>query len=105
MSFNLSKAVDAMKRLNLREEPIRVTLWISTVLSVLVMPLAIDWLGGDISWKQALAGVLAAVIPLLSAGEMARTKVDSPATVEAKMAASVEAGEFSAQLEAGEDVD
>lgn len=73
--------------MNMRTEPIRLPAWAATLLTVLAIPVATAYLTG-ISVKQALATALAALVPLLVAGEVSRRKVDAPATVRAKVKAA-----------------
>lgn len=68
--------------MNMQSEPIRLPLWLASLLSAVVIPFAVALLT-DVDLKQALATALLAVIPLLGAGEVARRTAWSPESHEA----------------------
>lgn len=70
--------------MNMQTEPIRLPLWLASLLSAVVIPLAVALLS-DVDVKAALATALGALIPLLGAGEVARRTAWSPASHERQM--------------------
>lgn len=63
--------------MNMQTEPIRLPLWVASILTAVVIPLAVALLT-DVDWRQALATALLSLIPLLGAGEVARRTAWSP---------------------------
>lgn len=63
--------------MNMQTEPIRLPLWLASLLSAVVIPLGVALLS-DVDLKVALATALGALVPLLGAGEVARRTAWSP---------------------------
>jgi uncharacterized membrane protein YjjP (DUF1212 family) len=70
------------------KEPVRVTNYVTAVAAAVIGGVIMYLQTND--WRASVIAVLTAVIPLVSAAEVARTKVASPRTLETKLGVKLE---------------
>lgn len=88
----------------MKTEPIRLPSWLAAFLGVVVIPPVIAILTGT-DWKAAVAGALAAVVPMLGAGELARSRAWSPAAHDNAVAGAAVTAAVDARLDTIDDLE